>query len=143
MAERKLSEKTELCLAELRMIRETYGTSTFDEAQRIMNRARLDGERTEKRKRFKWPRDYRKMYDRQKGICPKCEHEMAFIRGAIEIDHFDPMAKGFNDDTNLRVMHASCNSSKGADNVYETARKSGKTVMQLIQEQQGHSPSNQ
>ncbi len=130
-----IPEKTENCLFELDQLRETYGTSAFDEALRILSRRRLEGLRTAKRRRFKWPTDYKKLYDKQKGICPKCNREMAFIRGSIEIDHFDPLAQDFNDESNLRVMHAGCNSSKGADSVYQQALKSCKTVLQVISEQ--------
>jgi hypothetical protein len=141
MLNSKIPERTERCLFELDMLRETYGTSAFDDALRILGRRRLDGMRTEKRRRFKWPKDYRPLYDKQKGLCPKCSKEMAFIRGAIEIDHFDPLAEDFNADSNLRVMHAGCNSSKGADSIYETARKSSKTVLQIVAEQRSSNNS--
>lgn len=132
----KIPEKTKNCLFELDQVRETYGYSTYYDAFKIQQARRLEVQRTEERKRYKWPTDYKRLYREQRGICPYCDKEMAFIKGALDIDHFDPNSKTWNAEANLRVLHLSCNRSKGADSVYTQARKSGKTVKELLEQQQ-------
>jgi len=130
----QLSPKTKDCLQERRRIREKYGTSVDDECTRILHRERLAADR-DKRKRFKWPNDYKRLYERQKGVCPRCNQPMVFIQGEIHIDHFDAGREDFNADTNLRVLHRTCNESKGANSIIDEAKRKGITVKELLEQQ--------
>lgn len=120
-----------------REIRALYGVSIDDECTRIINRERLAGAaERDKRRQFKWPRDYKRLYDKQKGVCARCHQPMVWIRGELHIDHFDPHRPDFNATENLRITHPGCNASKAANAIYREARKLGLTIKQLLEQQE-------
>lgn len=122
------------CLEELREMRKKYGTSTFNFAVKKLNRERLEsGKDRPKRVKFAWSM-YKRLYEKQRGICPRCRKTMVLLRGEVEIDHIEPNAgEGFNDQRNLRVLHASCNHSKGANTIYEEAKKLNRTITEMLE----------
>jgi 5-methylcytosine-specific restriction endonuclease McrA len=121
------------CLQELVSLRTKYGTSTFDFVLKKLARQRLEsrGIRPE-RTRFKWS-DVRRLYAKQRGICPVCDNPMPLVRGELEIDHIDPSrVDGFNSDSNRQVAHKYCNRSKGADSIAEQSKSSGKPFTEIL-----------
>ena len=119
-------------IATLEALKAEWGYSRFDAAVRAINRKRLQGERAP-RKKFPWSK-YRKLYDRQRGICPECKLLMPLVRGHVEIDHFDPNEQDFNNESNLRLTHTLCNRSKGAKSVLEQSKASGRTFTDMMPE---------
>jgi len=137
----KLTDKAQEVYEMLLSARTALGTAAVDEGQRAYNRARLEADVKRNRgdrKKFQWPKDYEWRYKKQGGICPRCTKDMRFIRGELHIDHFNPEAKSeeFNSDENLRLLHRTCNASKGSNNIYDEAKKAGLTVKEYLQTHQ-------
>ncbi len=80
-------------------------------------------------KRTVWPKQILSyLHDRQGGICPKCGRGLNCRDGqSLHIDHVVPFAQGGeNSVSNIRLIHAKCNLSKGdgcnVDDVIEHLR---------------------
>jgi hypothetical protein len=133
----RLTPKETEILGQIDLMVEQDGVTAVKNAFFHWWRSRVPADRV-KRKQFKWPQDYKRLYDRQKGICPECEQAMPFIRGEIEVDHLDPFKEDFGDRINLRVTHKSpCNRKKGSSSLMQQAKRTGKTVRQILEEQKG------
>ena len=109
-----------------------YGRSEFDHCASKIRLARLEiGSLRPKRIRFPWSK-YRRLYERQGGICPWCDTPMILLRGKVEIDHIDPNSEDFNNDSNLQLMDAGCNRSKNAKSIAEQSKATGKGYVELL-----------
>lgn len=67
----------------------------------------------------------KRLLDRQGGKCFICDDvvDLVLHKGQLDIDHIDPLAlNGLDAENNFALTHASCNRSKGADNL-EVARR--------------------
>jgi 5-methylcytosine-specific restriction endonuclease McrA len=118
---------------ELRAIRTREGYAKYDEAQRTLNRERLDAPRKDKRVKFSWS-VYKQLYEKQKGVCLWCTLVMPMIKGQIEVDHINPSAPAgqFNDRRNLQVLHAKCNREKSAMSLSDQAKRLGLPVTAIL-----------
>ncbi len=116
---------------ELYKLKSEYGGFHFNLALKEIRRRRLEVSKRGKRERFPWSK-YRKLYNRQKGVCPLCNETMPFIRGEIEIDHRDPNREDFNSEDNLQLTHKRCNRAKSAKSVSTLSKESGKTIQELL-----------
>jgi 5-methylcytosine-specific restriction endonuclease McrA len=112
-------------------LKSEYGSFHLKRAIKELNRCRAEVSNREKRKRFPWP-CYRKLYNRQRGLCPLCGEVMPFIRGEIEMDHRDPNRKDFNSENNLQVMHKRCNRVKASKSVLRLSKESGRTIKDML-----------
>jgi hypothetical protein len=124
------------CLAELKALKEEYGYGIFDAAIRQMGRKRLqiDKNSRESRQRFR-PRDYKRAYHRQRGICPICRLGMILpltFPGGLAMDHIDPNRADFNHPSNLQVTHEICNKRKAAKSIQEQSKSSGRPFVDII-----------
>jgi 5-methylcytosine-specific restriction endonuclease McrA len=109
-----------------------YGRSEFDYCADKIRKARLEiGNLRPKRVKFPWSM-YRKLYDRQRGICAWCDKEMALIRGKVDMDHIDPNSEDFNGSSNLQLLHSGCNRSKNAKSIAEQSKATGKGYIELL-----------
>lgn len=119
-------------IAKLKLIREEAGYSNFDQAVKKINRERLqDKDGRQKRKHFPWSK-YESLYKKQRGICPWCGLGMMLIKQEIELDHKDPNAEDFNADSNLQVLHSSCNRQKNSMSIADQAKHQGQTFAELL-----------
>lgn len=118
-------------LLELEALKEKYGSFKFFTACTQLSRRRLEVKGRVTRKQRKWS-EYKKLHHKQRGVCPWCMHEMALIRGSVEIDHVDPNAEDFNGDGNLLLLHQRCNREKGAMNLEQQAQHLGITIKELL-----------
>ena len=114
----------------LRDIRKRIGYSGFDSIVKRMMRERVNSER-EKRKRFP-PREYQRLYDAQRGICPLCPDPLFIPAKRNEIDHKDPNRSDLNHHSNLQLAHPSCNRSKSSKSILERSKETGETFTSLI-----------
>jgi 5-methylcytosine-specific restriction endonuclease McrA len=57
---------------------------------------------------------------------------MKLIRGEIEADHINPNAEDFNNESNLQVLHSTCNQSKNAMSIAEQSKATGKGYVELL-----------
>ncbi len=118
----------------LSTLQDEFGRFTFDQALKTVRRRKLltpQGERP-RRKRFSWSK-YESLYQKQRGICPLCKRVMVLLRREVEIDHLDPnRQQGFNDDDNLQLTHRRCNRKKSSRSVYEQAKKTNRSIMELV-----------
>lgn len=121
------------CFDELVALRAKYGTSPFDHAIKKLNRQRLDaGQQREKRQHFS-PRMYQLLFDKQKGICLRCDKVLDVPAKRNEIDHINPNRVGdFNSFANLQLLHSSCNRSKGANSIHEESKATGKGYVEIL-----------
>jgi len=120
------------CREVLDAVISVYGRSDFDHCIDKLRRQRLDkAAGRPKRIRFSWVK-YRRLYDKQRGICAWCDKEVALFRGDVEIDHRDPNAEDFNGDGNLQLLHSSCNRSKNAKSIAEQSKATGKGYIELL-----------
>jgi hypothetical protein len=124
------------CAGDLKAIREEYGYAIFDQAIRELNRERLqiDKASREPRQRFK-PQVYKRLYHRQRGICPICHLGMILpltFPGGLEIDHINPNAEEFNDPKNLQVTHEICNRKKSSKSIEQQSKSSGRTFAEIL-----------
>lgn len=119
------------CLEELKSLRTKYGTGEFDHSIKTLNRERLENYNRPKRISFKWSL-YRKLYRKQFGLCGICEAEMALIKGKVSMDHKNPNAEDFNDESNLQVTHVRCNLEKSSKSIPEQSKETGKPFTELV-----------
>ena len=66
-----------------------------------------------------------RLHNLQRGKCFICDGAIDLVlqRGALDIDHIDPLvAQGLDAENNFALTHASCNRSKGSSNL-EVARR--------------------
>ena len=122
------------CRAELKALREEYGYGTFDAAIRELGRERLQTDNRQPRRRFK-PREYKRLYHIQRGICPLCNLGMimpATFPGGLEIDHINPNREDFNDPSNLQLTHEKCNRQKAAKSIQAQSKSSGKPFTHIL-----------
>jgi len=60
-----------------------------------------------------------RLHNRQSGVCFLCEKVIDLEANEVEVDHIDPLDQGGLDaDSNWALMHARCNESKGAKDLY-------------------------
>jgi hypothetical protein len=124
------------CHADLKAIQEEPGYSIFKDQATAIVRERLQVDRAsrEPRERFK-PQLYKRLYHRQRGICPLCGLGMILpltFPGGLEIDHINPNAEDFNGISNLQVTHEICNRKKGAKSIQEQSKASGKPFTEIL-----------
>ena len=112
-------------------IRRLAGTSNYDAAVKHINRKRLLSDGREPRKKFSFA-TLKKLYHRQRGKCPLCRKDMALIRSELEIDHRDPNAADFNNESNLQVTHKKCNREKSSKSIMEQVKESGQTITEMV-----------
>lgn len=118
------------CFNELVELRKKYGTGNFDFAMRKMRRMRIEPGR-EDRKRFPWTM-YKRLYQKQAGLCPRCCGAMILLRGKVEIDHYDPNAEDYNGEANLRLLHTDCNREKSAKTPLQEAKATGQIITDTL-----------
>ena len=111
--------------------KQAIGISDFRRLIEGMKNARLQVNDRPERKKFSWA-IYRRLYDRQKGICPWCDKDMVLVRGKIEVDHRDPNAPDFNAVANLQVLHSHCNRLKSAMSIEQQSKHTGKSFTELL-----------
>ncbi len=94
------------------------------EAWRAYQNAYVQNRRARKAKNggFYTPGDVQRLHEQQKGCCAACR-----ISGVkMQVDHIVPVVKGgSNDPSNLQLLCAPCNKSKGARNFEEWMAERG------------------
>jgi len=120
-------------LNQLEQLKEKYGETEFNNAIRKIKRKKLQiaKEQREKRIKFSWT-TYKKLYNKQRGICPLCNESMPFIKGEIHIDHKNPNETNFNAEYNLQVVHKQCNLQKSSKSLIKQSKFYGKTITELL-----------
>jgi 5-methylcytosine-specific restriction endonuclease McrA len=110
-----------------------YGRSSCERVMKNWNRKRLDVVGRPARVKFPWS-EYKRMYERQGGLCPLCQEIMPLIRGKIEMDHINPNLTGeeFNAKANRQVVCSGCNREKGALSVADQTKRYGRTMTQIL-----------
>lgn len=116
----------------LKALRELAGYSNFDRAIKSLNRERLTNNNRQKRVHFPWSK-YGMLYKQSGGQCWWCGELMPFIKGRVEIDHFNPNADDFNNNDNLGLLHTECNREKGSMDLDTQAKVLGITLTRLIE----------
>jgi hypothetical protein len=111
--------------------RMAIGLSDFRRLLEAMKNSKLQVLDRPERKKFPWS-VYKRLYERQGGLCPWCGGAMILLRGKVELDHRDPNAEDFNGRNNLQLLHNSCNASKNAMSIEQQSKHSGKSFMELI-----------
>jgi 5-methylcytosine-specific restriction endonuclease McrA len=106
------------------------------ECKRIMRahlRRKLEVSGRPPRQKFPWS-EYKRMYERQGGICPLCQEVMPLIRGKIEMDHINPGLVGeeFNARTNRQVVCRGCNREKSALSIPAQAKRYSKPMTEIL-----------
>ena len=136
-ATKHLTKRQRECVDELLPIAERFGVRDFGVSSRVIVQDKLAFMDREERKEIEWGDPLiKKMYNRCGGICVRCGQAMPFIRGKLEVDHFDPRGDEFNAVGNLQIMHKGCNRSKGANTVMQEAKARGITVVELLRERE-------
>jgi len=118
--------------SKLKALQSEYGYSEFFNTIKKISRERLQNTDRPARIKFPWSK-YRKLYQKQGGVCNWCDKEMALIRGKVEIDHLNPNAENFNDDSNLQLLHTNCNREKSSKSIQEVSKETGKTFVEQLQ----------
>lgn len=121
-------------IALLDEVEKKIGVSRYNFAVKAKSRRRLEVDINQREKRivFKWSL-YKKLYNKQRGICPICGNQMALDRKVVEMDHKNPNEKDFNAEFNLQVVHGlPCNREKGGKSLAEQSKFYGKTTVQLL-----------
>lgn len=128
-----------ICKEQIRALRDQFPRSVWDKANRELGRERLEVDKSKRpdRKELK-AADYKRLYNRQRGICPWCENEMAmpkFWPGKLEADHIDPNVEGdgYLAWTNLQLLHERCNQEKNAMSIADQAKHLGRTFTEILQ----------
>lgn len=121
-----------------RLIRAKTGYSNWTHVTQKLNRERLNANKEERgaRRRYR-PAEYKRLYSRQRGICPLCDAEMArpdHWPGNLEMDHRDPNAQDWDSESNRQVVHAKCNREKSAKSMHQMSKETGKTVREMLPE---------
>ena len=125
-----MSKQQEL-LSKLQKLQDEYGRFLLHQAFKEFDRRKLQAFDREKRQRFSWV-FYRKLYNRQRGICPLCDGTMPLLKGEVEIDHRDPNRNDFNSEGNLQLTHKKCNRAKSAKSILRLSKESGRTIHELL-----------
>jgi 5-methylcytosine-specific restriction endonuclease McrA len=125
----------ETCETEFMVWLAKYGYSRCQHVIKTWNRKRIPDNRPARQK-FPWS-EYKRMYERQRGICPLCQEVMPMIRGKIEMDHVNPelMGEEFNARSNRQILCASCNREKSAMTIAQQTKHYGKTVREIIHQE--------
>lgn len=72
-----------------------------------------------------------KLWKRQKGICARVRHPVAFEEATI--DHFEPVRNGGAENPrNYRMVCREHNSAKGDNTPLEESRKTGATIYEMM-----------
>ena len=121
------------CFDAIISLRKQYGTVKFDHAMKKLNRMRLEaaGYQREKRVHFP-PRMYQMLFDRQSGVCPRCNKTLNVPAKRNEIDHVNVERQDFNHPSNLQLLHSGCNRSKGANSIHEESKATGKGYVEIL-----------
>jgi hypothetical protein len=125
------------CRAKLLAIQQEFGYDHFRREATAIVKARLQVDKNErpKHEQFK-PIEYRRLYHRQKGICPICNLGMVMPHhwpGNLHMDRINPnLIEGYNAPWNRQVTHKKCNESKGGKSIQEQSKKTGKGFMELL-----------
>lgn len=117
--------------SKLKALQAEYGYSEFFNTIKKISKERLQNDNRPARIKFSWSK-YRRLYTQQNGICSWCDDTMPLIRGQIEIDHINPNASNFNDDSNLQVLHKHCNREKSSKSIQEVSKETGKTFVEQL-----------
>lgn len=68
----------------------------------------------------------------QHHLCSRCKFEIETLAEAVG-DHYKPLARGGkHSQGNIRALHSSCNSSKGANNPIQESKLTGQTYAEQI-----------
>src|SRR3990172_7279213 len=97
-------DKADLIYEALLQFEKEQGASYVRQAIQRYNRKKIDAEGRDSRKRLPWS-IYSRLYKIQRGLCAICGEVMPFVRGAVEIDHKDPLRKDFDAWPNLQLTH--------------------------------------
>ena len=89
-------------------------------------------------KRLRIPREWvRKAYEKQLGICLRCEKEMPYKglkTGEIVGDHIVALAQGGeHTQRNIRALCKGCNSEKSSNSLSREAKLTGRTILEQLQ----------
>ena len=115
-----------------------FGVSNVDYVVKENNRRRVERDNPKLRKSYRWS-EYKRLYQRDHGICGICGREMALIRGTIHMDHKNPdlPVDSFEAEWNRQVVHKACNLHKGPMSIAKQAKEYGRTYVQLTGESDG------
>jgi len=114
---------------EFRTWRAAWGTSICDAIIREHNRKRLDNSGREKRKHLS-PARKKDLYAKQSGRCNACQEPYPIEQ--LEEDHIDPNRQDFNARKNWQLLCKACNREKSAMSVFEQAKHTGKTILEVL-----------
>lgn len=106
-----------------RELKAEAGTSNWQESIKVINKERVNVDRGKKLS-FTWAQ-IKRAYNRQYGICPVCEKEMALDRSKVHGDHINPQLSeqdGLNSERNLACCHARCNLMKSTKSPAELSK---------------------
>ena len=75
----------------------------------------------------------RALWQRQNGICLRCNNPQPMRVDEATFDHIVPLAEGGeHSKSNGRVIHGACNSSKGARNVFAESKRTGQPITDMF-----------
>jgi hypothetical protein len=107
------------------------GRSDFRRLMDKQKNAKLQASDRPERKKFPWSL-YKRLYERQAGLCPWCCGAMILLRGKVEIDHINPNADDYNGRDNLQLLHSHCNREKSGMSIEQQSKHTGKSFVELI-----------
>lgn len=113
-------------------LRDEAGYSEFWREVKSLSRERLQNNDREKRKPIPWG-IIKRHYEKQKGVCSWCGKDMKLIRNEIEGDHKNPNEQDFNKDSNIQVLHKSCNRQKSSMSIAEQSKHKGTTYREILE----------
>ena len=123
------------CQQEFQAWIKKYGRSECQRVIKNFNRRRLEAGDAARPARK--PLSYAvkmKLFRKQMCKCARCHEEKKFSE--LTDDHYDVNSgERYNDIRNRRLLCVKCNSSKGANSVYDEAKALGVPVNQLVGEQ--------
>lgn len=119
------------CLADLDALRAKWGYFKYYEALKIQNRRRLESDHG-KREHFSQAKRT-KIFMRHGGRCHICG-ELIDPKSNWHVDHVNVnlSSEEYNQEKNLAPTHAGCNESKGARDLVEQSKHSGRTVREQL-----------
>ena len=88
---------------------------------------------TEEVKRQAVPRAWtEKLWHKQKGICAGCKDKQPVILGDATFDHIVPISRGGEHSIkNGRMVHKSCNSSKGSNDLITESKRTRQFIDEM------------
>lgn len=124
------SEQINLCMKNLSELREAFGTSVFDAAQRKFNQQRISPTRVKQKPLS--PAKRMRLYASQNGKCGRCRNPID-LKGSHD-DHIDSHLEGdaYNALRNRRLTCAKCNLEKGSNTVFEESKATGQPVDEIL-----------